>query len=121
MEKNIAVIRGDGIGPEIVNATLQVLAAVGEKFGHKFNYTDVDMGGCSIDKHGVPLTEEAIAACRASDSVLLGAIGGRYSAGAWFAWPARGDGSVFQCASGAAVSAAGFCFAAEAGDCAARH
>ena len=65
MEKNIAVIRGDGIGPEIVNATLQVLAAVGEKFGHKFNYTDVDMGGCSIDKHGVPLTEEAIAACRA--------------------------------------------------------
>lgn len=76
MEKNIAVIRGDGIGPEIVNATLQVLAAVGEKFGHKFNYTDVDMGGCSIDKHGVPLTEEAIAACRASDSVLLGAIGG---------------------------------------------
>ena len=76
MEKNIAVIRGDGIGPEIVNATLDVLDAVAERFGHKFNYEDVDMGGCSIDKYGVPLTEEAIAKCLASDSVLLGAIGG---------------------------------------------
>ncbi len=76
MEKNIAVIRGDGIGPEIVNAALAVLDAVAERFGHKFNYEDVDMGGCSIDKYGVPLTEEAIAKCLASDSVLLGAIGG---------------------------------------------
>lgn len=76
MEKNIAVIRGDGIGPEIVNATLAVLDAVAKRFGHKFNYKDVDMGGCSIDKHGVPLTEQAIADCLASDSVLLGAIGG---------------------------------------------
>lgn len=76
MEKNIAVIRGDGIGPEIVNATLDVLDTVAERFGHKFNYEDVDMGGCSIDKYGVPLTEEAIAKCLASDSVLLGAIGG---------------------------------------------
>ncbi len=76
MEKNIAVIRGDGIGPEIVNASIEVLEAVAKKFGHKFNYEDVDMGGCSIDKYGVPLTEESIAKCLASDSVLLGAIGG---------------------------------------------
>ncbi len=76
MEKNIAVIRGDGIGPEIVNASLDVLDAVAARFGHKFNYIDVDMGGCSIDKYGVPLTDEAIAKCLASDSVLLGAIGG---------------------------------------------
>lgn len=76
MEKNIAVIRGDGIGPEIVNATLTVLDAVAKRFGHTFNYKDVDMGGCSIDKYGVPLTQEAIDDCLASDSVLLGAIGG---------------------------------------------
>lgn len=76
MKKNIAVIRGDGIGPEIVNEAIKVLDAVGKKFGHEFVYEDVDMGGCSIDKYGVPLTDEAIARCLASDSVLLGAIGG---------------------------------------------
>ena len=76
MKKNIAVIKGDGIGPEIVNEALKVLDAVGRKFGHEFVYEEVDMGGCSIDKHGVPLTEDAIARCLASDSVLLGAIGG---------------------------------------------
>lgn len=76
MKKNIAVIKGDGIGPEIVNEALKVLDAVGRKYGHEFVYEEVDMGGCSIDKHGVPLTEEAIAKCLASDSVLLGAIGG---------------------------------------------
>lgn len=76
MEKNIAVIKGDGIGPEIVGAAINVLEAVAQKFGHKFNYDYVDMGGCSIDKYGVPLTEETIKRCLASDSVLLGAIGG---------------------------------------------
>ena len=76
MNKNIAVIRGDGIGPEIVDQALQVLDTVAEKFGHKFAYTDVDMGGCAIDKWGDPLPREMLDICVASDSVLLGAVGG---------------------------------------------
>lgn len=76
MKKHIAVLKGDGIGPEIVEQAILVLDAVGEKFGHEFTYTSVDIGGCSIDKHGVPITEEGMAACKASDSVLLGAVGG---------------------------------------------
>ena len=76
MEKNIAVIRGDGIGPEIVNEALKVLDKIGELYGHSFTYTDVDMGGCSIDKWGSPLTEEMLKKCVESDSVLLGAVGG---------------------------------------------
>ena len=76
MKKNIAVLKGDGIGPEIVNQALLVLDAVGAKYGHEFNYTYVDIGGCSIDKYGVPITEEGMDACRNSDSVLLGAVGG---------------------------------------------
>ncbi len=76
MKKNIAVLKGDGIGPEIVEQAILVLNAVGDKFGHEFNYTEVDIGGCSIDKHGVPITDEGMAACKASDSVLLGAVGG---------------------------------------------
>ena len=76
MTKNIAVIRGDGIGPEIVNEAIKVLDKVCEKYGHTFNYTEVDIGGCSIDKYGVPITEEGMAKCKAADSVLLGAVGG---------------------------------------------
>lgn len=76
MEKNIAVIRGDGIGPEIVEQALRVLDRIGEIYGHKFNYTDVDMGGCAIDKYGDPLPEEMLEKCTSSDSVLLGAVGG---------------------------------------------
>ena len=57
MNFNVAVIPGDGIGPEIVREAQKVLDAVGTKFGHVFNYTEVDMGGVSIDKHGVPLTD----------------------------------------------------------------
>ena len=75
MEKNIAVIKGDGIGPEIVTESMKVLDKVAEKFGHKFNYTQLLMGGCSIDANGVPLTDETIAACKASDAVLMGSIG----------------------------------------------
>ena len=56
MEKTIAVLRGDGIGPEIVGEALKVLNKVAEKFGHTFHYKDVDIGGCSIDKYGVPIT-----------------------------------------------------------------
>lgn len=76
MKKNIAVLRGDGIGPEIVEQAILVLNAVAKKYRHEFTYTSVDIGGCSIDKHGVPITEEGMAACKASDSVLLGAVGG---------------------------------------------
>ena len=76
MKKNIAVIRGDGIGPEIVNQALLVLDKVAAKFGHEFAYTDVYMGGCAIDKFGDPLPEAELAKCVSSDSVLLGAVGG---------------------------------------------
>ena len=76
MTKNIAVIRGDGIGPEIVAEALKVLDKVGELFDHTFCYTDVDMGGCAIDKYGDPLPESELQKCLSSDSVLLGAVGG---------------------------------------------
>ena len=76
MKKNIVVIRGDGIGPEITEQALKVLDRVAVVFGHSFTYTDIDMGGCSIDKYGEPLTAEMLDKCLASDSVLLGAVGG---------------------------------------------
>ena len=76
MVKNIAVIRGDGIGPEIIKEALKVLDRVAEIFEHKFNYIDVDMGGCAIDKYGDPLPQAELDKCLASDSVLLGAVGG---------------------------------------------
>lgn len=76
MDKKIAVIHGDGIGPEIVNEAIRVLDAVAKKYNHNFEYTDVDMGGCAIDKWGEPLPKEMLEKCLASDSVLLGAVGG---------------------------------------------
>lgn len=76
MEYNIAVIKGDGIGPEIVTEAQRVLERVGEKFGHRFRFTDVLMGGCAIDQTGVPLPDETVRVCKESDSVLLGAVGG---------------------------------------------
>lgn len=76
MNKKIAVIRGDGIGPEIVNEAIRVLDVIAEKYNHNFEYIDVDMGGCAIDKWGEPLPKEMLDRCIASDSVLLGAVGG---------------------------------------------
>ena len=76
MTRNIAVIRGDGIGPEIVDQALLVLDKIAELYGHKFTYTDVDMGGNAIDKWGDPLPQAELEKCLASDSVLLGAVGG---------------------------------------------
>ena len=76
MNKKITVLKGDGIGPEIVDQAIKVLNVIGKKYGHSFEYTEVDIGGCSIDKHGVPITEEGMAICKAADSVLLGAVGG---------------------------------------------
>lgn len=75
-EYNIALIPGDGIGPEIVDGAVTVLDAAARKFQHKFNYTTVYMGGCAIDKFGVCLPDETIEICKKSDSVLLGAVGG---------------------------------------------
>lgn len=76
MNYNIALIRGDGIGPEVVAEALKVLDTIGEKFSHTFNYTDVLMGGIAIDKTGIPLPEETVEVCKKSDSVILGAVGG---------------------------------------------
>ncbi len=84
MNFNIAVIKGDGIGPEIVNEAIKVLDKVAAKYNHTFNYTDVLMGGCSIDATGVPLTDEAIEVCKASDAVLLGSIGGDTTTSPWY-------------------------------------
>lgn len=84
MEKKITVIKGDGIGPEIVTEAQKVLDKVTEKFGHKFVYTDILMGGCSIDKYGVPLTDEAVEVAKNSDAVLLGSIGGNTSTSPWY-------------------------------------
>lgn len=84
MNANIAVIAGDGIGPEIVAEAKKVLDKTGSRFGHKFNYTEVLMGGASIDVHGVPLTDEALKTAKSSDSVLLGAVGGDVGNSRWY-------------------------------------
>ncbi len=84
MHYNITLIPGDGIGPEIVREACKVLDKVGEVYGHEFQYTKVLMGGCSIDEYGVPLTEEALATAKASDSVLLGAVGGDVGNSRWY-------------------------------------
>ncbi|HCT63920.1 MAG TPA: 3-isopropylmalate dehydrogenase [Lachnospiraceae bacterium] len=73
---NLAVIKGDGIGPEIVDEALKVLEAIGEKYDHKFNFTEVAAGGCAIDCCGQCLPKETVDICKASDSVILGAVGG---------------------------------------------
>lgn len=87
MNFNVAVISGDGIGPEIVTEAKKVLDTVGKKFGHEFKYTEVLMGGVSIDAHGVPLTEEALETAKNSDAVLLGAVGGRVGVDSWYELP----------------------------------
>ncbi|MBR2340602.1 MAG: 3-isopropylmalate dehydrogenase [Clostridia bacterium] len=76
MNYNIALLRGDGIGPEIVDSAVRVLEKIGEKYGHTFNFTPYLIGGASLDEYGIPLTQETIDGCLASDSVLLGAVGG---------------------------------------------
>ena len=76
MNYQIAVIPGDGIGPDVVEQTLKVMDKVGKKFGHTFNYTKVLAGGCAIDATGACLPQETIDICKASDAVLLGAVGG---------------------------------------------
>ena len=80
----ITLIPGDGIGPEIVAQAVKVLDAAGDKYGYKLDYTPILMGGCSIDKYGVPLTDEAVAIAKSSDAVLLGAVGGNVGNSRWY-------------------------------------
>nr|WP_297885182.1 3-isopropylmalate dehydrogenase [uncultured Blautia sp.] len=84
MEYKIALIPGDGIGPEIVREARKVLDAVCRKFGHTFTYEEVLLGGASIDVHGVPLTDEAVETAKASDAVLMGSIGGDAKTSPWY-------------------------------------
>ncbi len=76
MNYNIALLKGDGIGPEIVDSAVAVLKKIGEKYSHTFNFSEYLMGGCAYDATGNPLPEETIKGCLASDSVILGAVGG---------------------------------------------
>ncbi len=87
MELNITCIPGDGIGPEIVTEAKKVLNKVAGVYGHKMNFTDILMGGASIDVHGVPLTDEAIATAKAADAVLMGSIGGDTTTSPWYKLP----------------------------------
>ena len=84
MKLNIACIKGDGIGPEIVTQAQKVLNRVAQCYGHEIVYTDVLMGGASMDACGVPLTDEAVAAAKASDAVLMGSIGGNTTTSPWY-------------------------------------
>ena len=76
MQSKITLLPGDGIGPEVVAEGVKVLQAVAAKFGHTFEYTEALIGGIAIDTTGNPLPDETLAACKASDDVLLGAVGG---------------------------------------------
>lgn len=87
MKLNIGCIPGDGIGPEIVAEARKVLGKIAQVYGHEINYTDILMGGASIDVHGVPLTEEAIQTAKASDAVLMGSIGGNTTTSPWYQLP----------------------------------
>lgn len=84
MNYRIALIPGDGIGPEIVREARKVLDRVCEKYGHTFTYEEILLGGASIDVHGVPLTEEAIVQAKSSDAVLMGSIGGDAKTSPWY-------------------------------------
>ena len=84
MNLNIVCIPGDGIGPEIVTEAKKVLDKVALKYNHTINYQDILMGGASIDAYGEPLTDEAIAAAKAADAVLMGSIGGNTSTSPWY-------------------------------------
>ena len=84
MNCNIGVIKGDGIGPEIVDEAMKVLDKVAEVYNHTFNYEQLLMGGISIDTYGVPLTDETIEKAKASDAVLMGSIGGDTTTSPWY-------------------------------------
>src|SRR5699024_207842 len=76
MEKNIAVLPGDGIGPEVIAGAVKVLKAIGREFGHTFHFSYAAVGGEAIDKTAAPLPEETLALCQKSHAILFGAVGG---------------------------------------------
>lgn len=76
MNFKIGVIKGDGIGPEVIDETINILDEIGDKYNHKFEYHDILAGGCAIDKTGNPLPESSLETCKSMDAVLLGAVGG---------------------------------------------
>ena len=84
MNLKIGVIKGDGIGPEIVTEAMKVLDKVAERYGHNIEYRQLLMGGASIDVHGVPLTDETVAEAKKCDAVLMGSIGGNTSTSPWY-------------------------------------
>ena len=84
MKLNIVCIPGDGIGPEIVAEAKKVLKKIEAVYGHEMQFEDILMGGASIDVHGVPLTDEAIATAKAADAVLMGSIGGNTQTSPWY-------------------------------------
>lgn len=84
MNMKIGVIKGDGIGPEIVDEAMKVLDRIAEIYGHSFSYTQLLMGGASIDANGVPLTDETLEAAKKSDAVLMGSIGGDAKTSPWY-------------------------------------
>jgi hypothetical protein len=84
MKARLGIIEGDGIGPEIVTQAKRVLDKIALVYGHSFEYVDIDMGGCSIDKYGTSLTDDNLALAKACDAVLLGAVGGDTSNKAWY-------------------------------------
>ena len=84
MNMKIGVIKGDGIGPEIVDEAMKVLDRIAEVYGHSFSYTQLLMGGASIDANGVPLTDETLEAAKKSDAVLMGSIGGDAKTSPWY-------------------------------------
>lgn len=84
MNLNIGVIKGDGIGPEIVTEAMKVLDKAAEKYGHACKYTQLLLGGASIDVHGIPLTDETVEQAKACDAVLMGSIGGDAKTSPWY-------------------------------------
>lgn len=84
MKLNIGIIKGDGIGPEIVTEAVKVLDKVAEQYGHSCEYTELLLGGASIDVHGVPLTDETVAKAKECDAILMGSIGGDARTSPWY-------------------------------------
>ena len=87
MDYKIGVIKGDGIGPEIVTEAMKILNKIGEVYGHQFYYQEILLGGASIDVYGVPLSDESLQLARESEAILMGSIGGNTTTSPWYQLP----------------------------------